>query len=479
MNISKMIESEPITRYVQRFARRKKIRLYIVGGYLRDLYLKRKKANPDIDFALKKNTINFARGLARYIKSGFVVLDRVRGCARLVKKSRDKIITLDFTDFRGDNLKDDLSQRDFTINCLAVDLDKSSQLIDYYSGLKDLKSRKIRLVNQKSFDDDPLRILRAFSLASIFEFRIDKETLRLIKLKKNKLKKVSRERIRDELFKILEDKDAYAYIRQLDNFRILSIIIPQIEIMRGVYQGPYHHLDVWKHSLETLKKLEGIFKEAKRNKDIEEYLNEEISSGRKRKELIKISALLHDVGKPQAMRKKDGKIIFHGHERKGIYILKDIIERLRLSNHESELLKRTVLFHLRPGYLADIPEPSERAVFRYFRDTGTEAVGTLLLSLADQRATRGRLTTKQSREQHERVCLKLIKKYFKQKKQKKLPRLINGNDLIDKFKLEPSPLVGKILREIEELQAVGRIKNKKEALKEAQELIKQNKHKYE
>jgi poly(A) polymerase len=479
MNLSQIITREPITKYVRSFARRKKLKLYIVGGYLRDLYLKRKKLNPDIDFALRKNSINFARGLGRYINSGFVVLDRVHGCARLVKKIGNRIITLDFTDFRGKSLKEDLSLRDFTINCLAIDLEKRSELIDYYGGIKDLKSKKIKMVNKKSFDDDPLRILRAFSLASIFGFRIEKKTLSLIKLKKNKLKKVSAERIRDELFKILEDKDSYTYIRQLDNLKILNIIIPQIEIMRGVYQGPYHHLDVWKHSLETLKKLEGVFEETKRNKDIKEYLDEEISSGRKRKELIKISALLHDVGKPKAMRKKDGKIMFHGHEREGIYIIKDILERLRLSNHESELLKKLALFHLRPGYLADMQEPSDRAVFRYFRDTGPEAAGTLLLSLADQRATRGRLTTKQSREQHEEVCFKLIKNYFKKKKEKKLPRLINGNDLINKFKLSPSPLIGKILREIEELQAVGRIKNKKEALKEAQEFIKQNKHKYE
>lgn len=475
MNLSGPLKKELILRKIARFAGRKKIKLYIVGGYLRDLILKREKINPDIDFALERKSIDFTRKLSGQLKAGFVVLDKVHGCARLVKKEKNRTITLDFTDFRGPDLRADILKRDFTINCLAIDIEDTSQLIDYYGGLKDLRSKKIKLVNRKSFDDDPLRILRAFSLSCLLGFVIESQTLNLIKAKKNKLKRVSFERIREEFFKILDSYDSHRYLKKLDDLGILKIILPQIELMRGVYQGPYHHLDVWRHSLETLKRLEGLLGEMKSSKEIKQYLNEEISAGRKRRELIKLASLLHDVGKPEAMRKKEGKIIFHGHERKGAYILKEIVERLRLSNREAEILNKLVLFHLRPGYLADMERPSERAIFRYFRDCGPEAVATLILSLADQRATRGRLTTKESREQHERVCLRLIKAYFKKKNEKKVRPLINGNDLIDKFRLTPSPLIGKILREIEELQALGRIKNKREALKEAKEFIKQGK----
>jgi poly(A) polymerase len=130
-----------------------------------------------------------------------------------------------------------------------------------------------------------------------------------------------------------------------------------------------------------------------------------------------------------------------------------------------------VFWHLRPGYMADNYELSERAVFRYLRDTGSEAVDTLILSIADQRATRGRLTTRQSREHHEKMCLGLIKEYFRRKKEKKLPRLVNGNDLIKEFNLEPAPLIGKLLSKIEELQAIGRIKTRQEALAAAKKLI--------
>ncbi len=472
MRLKTVLKKQSLLTTVLKFAHKRDVKIYLVGGYLRDIYLNRVRENPDIDFALSKGSIDFARGLAKHIKSGFVVLDKTHGCARLVKRLNHKTYTLDFTDFRGETLKEDLWKRDFTINTLALDLDKRDELLDYYQGLEDLKSKKIKVVNKNSFNDDPVRILRAFSLSSLFGFRIDKNTLNLIKIKKNKLKRVSFERIRDELFKILENRDSFNYFKRLDNLNILSIIIPEIELMRGVQQGPYHHLGIWQHSLESLRQLEGLLKEIKRNKDIKNYLNKEISSGRTRLSLIKLASLLHDVGKPKSMRKEDGKIKFHGHERMGFEITKGIVERLRLANDELDLLKKIILFHLRPGYLADVDEVTRRAVFRYFRDTQQEAVSTLLISIADQRATKGRLTTNESRRHHEQVCFRLMREYFRKEKQKKPARIITGDDLIEKFKLETSPLIGKILSEIEELQAIGKIKTKKQALKIAQDIIK-------
>jgi poly(A) polymerase len=180
---------------------------------------------------------------------------------------------------------------------------------------------------------------------------------------------------------------------------------------------------------------------------------------------------LHDIGKPKALRHEDGKTIFHGHESIGAKMTEDIARRLKLSNDEIGSLKKMVFWHLRPGYLADNEEVSPRAKFRYFRDTADEAVSTLLISLADQRATRGPLTTKASRVQHEKIVFALIKQYFKEKKQVKAVRLVTGDDLIKEFKLEPSPLIGRVLREIEELQAIGKLKSRQEALKAANRLI--------
>lgn len=456
---------------VLKFARARRIKLYIVGGYLRDIVLLRAKENPDIDFCLKKGAINFGRALAKELKGGFVVLDKEHGACRIVKNIKDKAYTLDFTDFRGPTLEDDLLHRDFTINTLAVELGTDG-LVDKYEALKDLKSKVIKLVNKKAFDEDPLRILRAFSFSAILGFKIDKATLASAQSRRNKLASVSFERIRDELFKVLGSNCAFQTLSWLDKFKILTVILPEIEPMRGLNQGPYHHLDIWMHSLESVKQLEMVLEEFKDNKDVQHYLNQVISSDRRRSALMKLGVLLHDIGKPKALRRREGKIIFHGHERVGVGISDGIAKRFKLSNDEWSALKKMIFWHLRPGFMADNEPVSERAKFRYFRDAQSEAISTLLISLADQRSTRGRLTTKQSRQQHERVVHALIKEFFKKQKEHKMIRLVNGDELMREFKLSPSPLIGRILSELEELQAIGKIKTKEEALKTAKKFIK-------
>jgi poly(A) polymerase len=472
------LKDKSLLKPVYNFAKARKVKLYLVGGVLRDLILGREKENPDFDFCLKRGSISFGRNLAKEIKAGFVVLDKEHGACRLVKKIKHKVYTLDFTDFRGKTLEDDLLHRDFTINTLALEIenvsvrkDLDNLFIDPYQAKRDLKLKTIRAVNKKTFIEDPLRILRAFSFSAIFGFQIDKATLKLATWAKGKLAQISGERIRDELFKIFDSLHAFENFVMMDKLKILKIIFPEIEKMRGVNQGPYHHLDIWQHSLETVRQLEDLIKETRRNIEIHNYLNEIISGERRRKSLMILGALLHDIGKPKALRREDGKIKFHGHERIGFEISEVIARRLKLSCDEINSLQKMVLWHLRPGYLADNEEVTPRAIFRYFRDTQAEAVSTLLLSIADQRSTKGRLTTKESRMHHEKIVFGLIKEYFRRKREKKPPRLLNGDDLIKQFKLEPSPLIGKILSEIEELQAIGKLKYRMQAMDVAKKMI--------
>lgn len=463
---------------VYNFAKNRGIKLYLVGGVLRDLILERKKENPDFDFAIKSGAISFGEKLAKELRCGFVILDKEHGSCRLVKKYGDQIYTFDFTDFRGKSLEEDLRHRDFTINAIALKLEEAIKnadlnkiLIDPYDGRGDIKKKIIRVVDTGAFAEDPLRILRAFSFSAILNLNIDKNVLKLARLNRNKLISVSGERIRDEIFKVLATDKAYDYFLALDKLKILDIIFPEIKKMRRIGQGPYHHLDVWQHTLETVRQLELIFKGTK-NEEILAYLDTDISSQRRRKALLKFGAFLHDFGKPKTLRHQKGRTTFHGHERVGLRIAEDIARRLKLSNDEIYSLHKIVLWHLRPGYLADISSPTPRAKFRYFRDAGAEALSILLLSLADQRSTKGPLTTFNARKQHEKVVAKLIKEYLKKGKEKIQKRLINGNDIMKEFKLKPSPLIGRILSEIEELQAIGKVKNKKEALNAAAKLVK-------
>ena len=472
--LSEILKRDYILQIIS-LSKQKKRKLYLVGGFLRDAILGRQKEIIDLDFAVDRGAIDLARSFANRTKSGFVVLDKEHGCARVVFDGH----TLDFTDFRGKDLKGDLLHRDFTINTLALPLPCKNNinvsLVDHCRAKKDLKQGIIRMTSKLSFVEDPLRILRAFSLSAIFNFKIESKTLQLAKKKKKSLAEVSSERIRDELFKILNVPNSYTFINNLDKAGILSIIIPQIELMRNMKQGAYHHLDVWRHSLETLRQFDNLLSEIK-DEDICGYLKEIIVGDRKRTQMLRLVCLLHDIGKPQAFKAKEGKTIFHGHERIGRDISEAISDRLKLSTREKLSIETMIFWHLRPGYLADNIVLTERAKFRYFRDAGDEAISILLLSISDQRATRGPMADPKSRIKHEKVAFDLMKEYFVRKRQKKFVCLINGNDLIKTLKLKPSPLFKIILQEIEESQAEGKVKTKKEALALAKKLAKDKKY---
>jgi poly(A) polymerase len=441
--------------------------VYLVGGFLRDLFAGYKKPSLDLDFAVEKGAIDFGRMLARRLKAGFVVLDREHGCCRLVFKggATGTAATFDFVDFRGRDFEADLKKRDFTVNTLAVRLPfRRTGLLDVCGGLNDLQAKTIRMVGPSSFDEDPLRILRAFSLSATLGFAIEPATLSLAQKKREQLRDVAGERLRDEFFKVLAADDAWRHIREMDRRRVLENVIPQIRVMHNVKQGGYHHLDVWGHSLETVRKLEEQCGRLRGDREMARYLDEPMTTGRTRRQLIKLAAMLHDIGKPKAHEVKAGKTMFHGHERIGRIISDAVSERLRLSTHERFALDTIIFWHLRPGYLADNKVLTRRAIHRFFRDTREEAVSVLLVSIADQRATRGPLATPGSRQRHEKVSFALIGEYFDSLKQKPFVRLINGTDLIQKLKLEPGPVFSTILNAVEDAQVEGRVRTKPQAI---------------
>jgi len=497
--LSALLEQIPLS-IIQTLARKNKVSVYLVGGALRDSVLNRPCC--DFDFAVSKNALKVARQFADQIRGSYVLLDKEHGCARIVKRKEGKFFIYDFADFRDKTLKGDLFHRDFTINTLCVDLviaspkgAKQSQLkidsspnknleaprndvewlnrlniVDLYGGVKDIQTKKIKMVSARGFKDDPLRVVRAFSHKALLGFSIDKKTLAQIKKDLHLLRDISYERIREELFKILSSERTAENLKAMDRIGLLEQIIPQVSVMFKVTQGTYHHLNVWPHSLETVVQLEGVFKEVKDDTDIQKYLNEDLGGGHKRFAVMKLAALLHDIGKPDTKKIEDGKTSFHSHERVGKIIVRKIAKMLKLSTKERYALEDLVYWHLRPGYLSNFKNPSRRSIFRYFRDTKDEALSVLFLSLADQRSTRGPMTTEEDQQHHEKIVKSLVSQYLEEQKKEPFVRLIDGNDLIRRLKLKPSPLFGKILREVEEKQVMEKIKTKQEALKLAQEI---------
>lgn len=461
-------------KVIQDIAGQKKIKVYLVGGFLRDCLLSRPCL--DLDFAVEKDAVSFARAVARRIKGAFILLDQEHGCGRVAKKQDGRIYTFDFADFRAPTLLKDLAHRDFTINTLSLDVqaingaDWDQRIKDFKKAGPDLRAKRVRMVSVKTFAEDPLRLLRAFSHQAVLNFKIEARTLQQIKKDRGLIRGVSYERIRDELFKILASPRAAATFRAMDRIGLLEEVIPQITVMFNVKQGGYHHLDVWPHSLEVVAQFEKVMVEMNSRQEVRDYFHEELAGQRPRYALIKLAALLHDIGKPQTRKKEQGRTSFHGHEIVGKHITRHVAKLLKLSTRERFVLEDMVLWHLRPGYLSNFKQPSEKAVYRYFRDTKEEAVSVLLLSLADQRSTRGPLTTQADQRHHEKICLGLVDQFFDRKKETPLVRLLTGYDLIKKLKLKPSPLFGKILGAVEEAQAMGSVSTREEALRLARKV---------
>ncbi len=469
----------PHLKPLQNIVRLKNLKVYLVGGFLRDYLLGRPCL--DFDFSVEKGAVALARIFSRKIRGSFVLLDEEHGCARVVRKEQGKLVTFDFADFRAQGLKGDLSHRDFTINTFCIDIQDINEdvglsdiLLDWKNGRKDLKQKTIRMVSPNIFKEDPLRLMRAFSLQANLEFKIANSTLAQIKKDKDLLSDVSAERVREELFKVLSSPRTSGTLRAMDRVGLLKVVMPQIEVMYNVKQGGYHHLDVWPHSLETVVQLEKILALSQSDPDLSEYLNESLAGTHRRSDILKLAALLHDIGKPDTRRKENGRMSFHGHEHVGRNIVRSIANMLKFSVRERHMLEDMVLWHLRPGYLSNFKNSSERSIFRYLRDTKEEAVSILLLSLADQRSTCGPLTTEYDQKHHEEIVQDLVQRYFEKKKHPPLVRLIDGHDLIKVLKLKPSPVFAKILRDVEESHALGKIKTREEALELARKVAQNN-----
>jgi len=469
----------PYLAVISKIAKDQQANVWLVGGLLRDLYIDSKKKKFDFDFCVEKKTRSIVKVFSRKISAKFIVLDKKQDSYRVIIKTKNRIYTYDFTSMRGKTFKEDLSLRDFTINTLAINLgDKKLEIIDYFKARQDLRKKIIRATSKSVMLDDPLRILRGFSYLANYGFKIEAKTLKLMAKHKRLLAKVSKERINEELFKILCVDNSYQTIVAMDKLKILDELIPYICEARGVNQGGFHHLDVWNHSLDTLRQFETFYrKNLSRKHQIKNYLMEPLAQKRHRLEIIKLACLLHDIGKPRAKKRLKKRTIFHTHEKIGRDLTDKISVLLRLSLREKEVLKKLIFWHLRPGYLADQIKPSKRAIYRFFRDAQEDGAGVILLSLSDWRATRGPLTNTKRRKKHEKIMLNLLDAHFKELKKKPLQKIVSGHDIMKKFKVGSGPLIGKILKTIKEEQALGRISTVVQAYRIAEKIISKNKKK--
>ena len=472
-------------RCVQAVAQTRQVACYLVGGWLRDQCLERPRAYLNVDLAVPSGAVSMARAVAEQLQGAFVPLEEAAGCARVVITRAAQRLELDVTDFRGATLEDDLRRRDFTVNAMAIDLKEwlrdpahPRPLIDPLNGQHALTRRELIACFPGTFEEDPVRILRAFRFAAQLTFAFDASLGGLMAHAVPSLSRVSGERLRDELIAIFSTDRAGWAVSGLNGLRALDVLFPELAQGRQMDQGAFHHLDVLDHQLETVQQCDRIladyseFSEPLRQ-PLSAYCAEELVERRTRKSLIKLGGLLHDVGKPASRQiHPDGEIWFIGHEHTGADLAAPIVDRLRLSNRESQMVCQLVRHHLRPGFLSREPQLTRRAIYRFYKDLGDDGPACLLTWWADRMATRGpRSRLDQLQQQRARLEELLSPYFFKAEEIVRPRRLIDGYQLMQELRLTPGPVIGELLAAIEEAQAEGRVQSVEDAIGLARERL--------
>ncbi|HUG34190.1 MAG TPA: DUF5678 domain-containing protein [Anaerolineales bacterium] len=462
--------------------------VHLVGGAVRDMLLNR--LSRDLDFAVPSNGISLARRVANALQANFMILDEDRDTGRGIITDADGSRTyLDFATYRGGaTLEDDLRDRDFTINAIAYDL-RADALIDPLDGAADLRAKVIRACSTTSIKDDPIRILRAVRQAAAFDFKIDPETRQWMKDAAGHLPKVSPERQRDELFKILDGPRPDASMRALEMLGVFPHMLPELSAMKGTEQSPPHMHEVWEHTLKVLGYLEGILAAletgesagdpflarlllalGKYRDQVAAHLADPLNTDRTPRAVLFFAALYHDVEKPASKSMDEaGRIRFFDHDVQGTATASKRGHAFNLSNDEIERIKKIIFNHMRVHFFTSQwiekkLEPSRKAIYRFFRDAGEAGVDLILLGLADLRGTRDHMLTEEHWSAALHVAGIFLENYYEKREETvSPPRLVDGHDLMKELNLEPGRTLGQLLEAIREAQAIGEVNTRGQA----------------
>jgi tRNA nucleotidyltransferase/poly(A) polymerase len=472
--------------------------MHLVGGAVRDIILKRPLH--DMDFVLSGDVLGTARKVANHLGAMYFTLDESRRTGRVIwtQESGDRLV-LDFAAQRGPDLESDLRARDFTVNAMALTLEGEMRLLDPLGGAQDLREKRLKPCSPDSLTADPVRILRAVRLSIALNLRMSPDTRRQISAALDHLPKVSNERLRDEIMRILEGPRPDAALRLLDLLGVLPFILPELTAMKGVRQSLPHQLDVWEQSLSVLRHLDAVIgvleleyqpdraanlamgllvlRLGRYRQQFDQHFHRTITPDRSLRGLLFLAALYHDAGKPQAYQQDaNGKIRFLRHEQISAELALRRGQALPLSNDEVDWLVRVVRHHMRPHHIAQTgKEPTRRTIYRFFRDCGPSGVDICLLALADCLATYETTLPQDLWANYLDVIRLLLHAYWEKNEQMvSPPGLINGHDLIDELSVPPGPQIGRLLELIREAQATGRVKDREQALRLARSLASQS-----
>lgn len=451
MNLAEHLH-HPVFKTVSRAAGEVGVSAYVVGGYVRDLILKR--PSKDIDFVCVGSGIALAKKVAKLLGPEVKVnVFKNFGTAQIAFEDLElEFVGARKESYRADSrkplvedgsLEDDQRRRDFTINAMAIALsgDGYGQLVDPFDGQADLRKKIIRtpLDPVVTFSDDPLRMMRAVRFASQLGFDIEADTFAALMDQRERLKIVSQERITDELNKIIMSSPPSYGFKLLFHSGLLKEFFPELVALHGVeYVGNRAHKDNFFHTLQVLDNVSAV------SDDL----------------WLRWAAILHDIAKPATKRyDKQHGWTFHGHEDKGARMVPGIFRRLKLPMDERMVMvQNLVRLHLRPIPLAK--EVTDSAIRRLLFDAGDHIDALMKLCRAD--------ITSKNLQKVDRFLrnFDLVEQKMKEVEEKDHIRNfqppVSGNEIMEMFNLPPSRIVGELKEQIKEAILEGDIRNDRE-----------------
>ena len=427
------------------------INAFLVGGCVRDLMLNPLAEAIDVDIMVEGDGIDFAEKLAKKINVPKIVPFKKFATAKIpfsefeIEVASARLEKYDESSRNPSevvisNIEDDLLRRDFTVNAMAVSLNKENfgEFFDPFNGMEDLSNKILRtpLDSDTTFSDDPLRMMRAAYFASKLSLDIDPSCLESIKNNAERITIVSQERKTNELFKILGTKKPSIGLNILQESGLMNFVFPEIAVMYGLDQSnEYHHKDIFYHTLEVV--------------DNAAQLSDKLD--------LRLAALVHDIAKPKTRRLSKSKgYTFYGHDDVGARMLKGISSNMKFSNSTRDYITKLTALHLRPISLAK-KDVTDSAIRRLIVDAGEEIDDLMKLCRAD-------ITTKNPKNitkylgNFDRVE-KRMNEVIEIDKLKAFQSPVRGDEIMKMFDLDPGKEVGKIKTMVEDAIINGEIKN--------------------
>lgn len=480
------ILDQPIMRTVSEVADELGLECYVVGGYVRDIFLER--PSDDIDCVVVGSGISMARAVAKrlgrrahlsvfknfgtaQVKYGKQELEFVGARRESYQRDSRKPIVEDGT------LEDDQNRRDFTINAMAICLNKArfGELVDPFGGLDDLWDGIIRtpLDPDITFSDDPLRMLRCIRFATRFKFYIEEETFDALSRNAERLKIISGERISEELNKILMTDTPSRGFVDLQRSGLLDIILPELSVMDMVEERNgkahknnfYHTLEVLDNVAKSTNPANTSPSVAENSADGTDICTTFVTVNPNNILWLRWAALLHDIGKPRSKRWDNLQgWTFHAHNTIGAKMVPGIFRKLKLPlDSKMKYVQKLVDLHMRPIIIAD-SEVTDSAVRRLLNDAGEDIDDLLTLCEAD-------ITSKNEiRKRNFRNNYLLVRQKIEDLKARDYVRLlqpvIDGNEIMELFNLKPSKEVGELKQFLKDAVLDGIVDNERTALME-------------